>query len=131
MKKNNYWIIAGMLNLFTALLHTIGGQLSLVDPLLQSNLTDQVKAEWFGAWHMVTIVLFATSFYLLQKGFAKGKDNHGEIIKPIGILYSLFAIPSIVSSIMMQVFAPQWIILLPIGIFALVGMMKNKKTTLA
>ena len=65
-KKNIYWFIAGILNLFTALLHTIGGQLDLVNPLLNSSLETQTKAEWFGVWHMVTILLFVTSYLVLK-----------------------------------------------------------------
>lgn len=50
MKKNkNYFIlIAGIINSFTALLHTIGGQIELVKPLQKGDLPNQAKAEWFG-----------------------------------------------------------------------------------
>ncbi len=64
--QKQYWLIGGAINLFTALLHTIGGEVFLVNPMLQSNLEDQVKAEWFGAWHMVTIVLVMSIFLLLK-----------------------------------------------------------------
>ena len=63
-KKNIFWIIAAILNLLTAFVHTIGGQLDLVNPLLKSDLSEQAKTEWLGVWHMITIFLFATTYYL-------------------------------------------------------------------
>ena len=55
--RNYYWIAAGLINLFTAFLHTIGGQLDLINPMLSSQLSGQIKTELAGAWHIVTIVL--------------------------------------------------------------------------
>ena len=115
--KNKPLIIAGALNLFTALVHTIGGQLDLVNPLLKSNLSAQATTEWTGAWHMVTVMLFASSYYLLRNSFGKAPDN--GVIHFIGILYMLFALAFLASSVVLQVFTPQWVILLPIGILAL------------
>lgn len=123
MKRKNYLIlIAGILNLFTALLHTIGGQIELVSPLQKSDLTNQAKAEWFGVWHMVTIVLFTTSF-LLIKNYING--NKTETIKYIGFLYILLSIPFCISSLVYKLLAPQWILLLPIGILIYFGTKKS------
>lgn len=124
--KNTYWIIAGLLNLFTAILHTVGGQLDLVNPLLDSNLHQQAKTEWLGVWHMVTIILFLSSVYLLKRGFAKLQNVDIDMIKSIGVLYVLFSVPFMVSSVVMKVFAPQWILLLPIGAITLIGLRKTK-----
>jgi len=126
-KKNIIWTIAGLLNLFTAVLHTIGGQIDLVNPLLKSNLLEQSQAEWLGVWHMVTIVLFTTSYYLLQSGFSKNQSTNLGIIKYIGIIYILFSIPFVFSGIYIQKFAPQWILLLPIGVLTLIGLKRKMK----
>jgi hypothetical protein len=122
-----YWLIAGGINLFTAILHTIGGQLELVNPLMNSNLIDQKKAEWIGAWHMVTIVLFLTSYVLIKNCMGKNENRQTEIVKYIGFLYIAFSVPSIASSIFYKLLAPQWILLLPIGVLALYGI-KNRQT---
>jgi len=126
-KKNTFLIIAGFLCLGTAFLHTIGGQLDLVNPLLQSNLTEQAKAEWLGVWHMVTIVLFGTALYILKSGFKHHQVNQSEALRFIGVLYILFSIPFIASSIYMNLLAPQFILTLPIGILILFGIRKKTK----
>lgn len=123
-RKNYYLLIDGIINLFTALLHSIGGQISLVAPLQKSNLINQVKAEWLGAWHMVTIILFTTSYLLIKNGLDKMENKQTEIVKHIGYLYIIFTLPSIITSIMYALLAPQWIILLPIGLLAYFGTKK-------
>lgn len=124
--KNKFWIVAGLLNLLTALVHTIAGQFDLVIPLLSTDLNLQAKSEWMAAWHMITIFLFLTSFYILRSGFGKSKIDDSSSIKLIGILYCLISIPFIVSSIYFKTFAPQWIILLPIGMLSIIGLPKTK-----
>jgi len=124
--KNKFWIIAGLINLLTAFVHTIGGQFDLVKPLLSTELNVQAKSEWMGVWHMITIFLFLTSFYLLRSGFGKSKADDSSSIKLIGILYCLISIPFIVSSIYFKTFAPQWVILLPIGMLSIIGLRKIK-----
>ena len=130
-KKNLYWLIAGIINLFTALLHTIGGQIELVSPLQKSDLTNQAKAEWFGVWHMVTIILFASSYLVLKNAIVEYQKRQIELMKYIGILYILLSIPSCISSVVHKLLAPQWILLLPIGILIYFGTnSKNKNNEL-
>ncbi len=120
--KNYFILIAGIINLFTAFLHTIGGQIELVLPLQKSDLTNQAKAEWFGVWHIVTVILFATSFILIKSFFKN--NNETSVLKYIGYLYILFSMSFITSSLLNGLLAPQWILLLPIGLLTLIG--KNK-----
>ena len=122
--RNIYWLIGGLINLFTAVLHTIGGQFDLVSPLMSSNLIDQAKAELIGVWHMITIFLFLTSYILIKTGTGKTENLPTELVKYIGYLYIIFSVPSIATSIMYKLLAPQWILLLPIGGIVLYGMKK-------
>ena len=122
-----YLKIAAVLNILTALLHLIGGQMDLVIPLLSSGLNEQVKSEWLGAWHMVTILLFSTAFLLSMKAFGNTERRRNELVHAIGWIYILASLPSICSSIYFQLLTPQWILLLPIGILTLIGNRKASK----
>ena len=117
--------MAGIVNLFTALLHTIGGQIELVNPMLKSNLENQTKAEWFGVWHMITIILFLSSYLVLKNAIIEFQNRQTELMKYIGILYILLSIPFCISSIVHKLLAPQWILLLPIGILLYLGTKKS------
>lgn len=123
-ERNVYLIIAGALNLFTAILHLIGGQLELIDPMLDSNMALQPQLEILGAWHMVTLVLFATAYVLLKKGLNPSAEIGAELVTSIGYLYLLFSLPSLAISIWYFQFVPQYILLMPIGIFSLLAVKK-------
>ncbi|RBW55757.1 hypothetical protein DS884_15480 [Tenacibaculum sp. E3R01] len=125
--KNTYWIIAGILNLFTTFLHLIGGQVDLINPLLKSDIETQVQTEMLGVWHMVTIILFASSIIFLKRGFNKKEVYNVELIRFISFLYISFSFAFIFSSIILSTLAPQWILLFPIGVLGIIGLKKLKK----
>ena len=88
--KNKYWIIAGILNLITFFLHLIGGQLDLVNPMIETSLSIEKSSQLVGAWNMVTIILLATSYILLSAGF--GKKHATNIEASILYMYSLHVV---------------------------------------
>lgn len=122
--KKIYIKIAGIINLFTAFLHLIAGQMDLVDPLLDSNITNQQKGELTGAWHIVSILLFFTAFIILQAGFKNKSSQNAKQLKSMAFFYILSGIPFIVTSMWLGIFAPQWILLMSIGILMLIGLRK-------
>lgn len=128
-QRNNFWLIAGGMNIFSALVHTILGQITLVKPLLQSTIEHQEITEWLGVWHIVTVVLFASSYYLIRQGLHQRQNRNLALIEFIAYLYLLFSFVFIALSIINNVFAPQWVLLLPIALFALAGINKERKYT--
>ena len=125
--KNKYWITAGILNLITFFLHLIGGQLDLVNPMIESSLSIEQSSQLVGAWNMVTIILLVTSYILLSAGLGKKYSTNTEMIKLIGYLNLLFCLPFIITGFYYTLLVPQWIFFLPIGIFTMVGLNKIKK----
>lgn len=122
--KNKYWIIAGILNLTTFFLHLIGGQIDLVKPMVESSLSLDKSSQLVGAWNMVTIILFATSYILLSAGFGKKHSTSTEMIKLIGYLNLSFCFPFIITGFYYGLLVPQWIFFLPIGVFTMIGLKK-------
>lgn len=124
---NKYWIIAGFLNLTTFFLHLIGGQLDLVNPMIETSLSLDKSSQLVGAWHIVTIILLATSYILLSAGFGKKHSRNTEMIKFIGYLNLSFCSPFIITGFYYGLLVPQWIFFLPIAIFTLIGLNKITK----
>lgn len=120
--------LSAFLNLFGALLHTIGGQIELVNPMLRSGINIQQKAELTGAWHLVTLLLFFTTFYLLKSAYQPPNKTSNYILKAIAIFYLFAGIPFLISSFWFQVYALQWILLMPIGLLLILGMKQSRKT---
>ena len=125
--KNTFLIIAGVLNLLTFFVHLIGGQIDLVNPMINTSLSIAKSSQLVGAWNMVTITLLATSFVLILAGFGKKYSTNRELIKFVGYLNFAFCLPFIIASFYYNSFAPQWILFLPIGIFTIIGLQKIKK----
>jgi len=98
----------------TALLHLIGGQVSLVNPLLDSVLSDQVVTEWLGAWHLITVILFLMAYYFIRFGTSK-EEVHMYMIKNIGWVNLFFGLVFVCVSIYRGIFAPQFVLFLLIA----------------
>lgn len=126
MKKNKYWIIAGIINIFTAILHLIGGQIDLINPLMESSIDLQIKTELLGVWHVITCVLFASSILYFKYGFNTAKKANIELVSFISYLYIAFSFVFIFSSVYKSILASQWVLLLPIGILGIIGTKKSK-----
>jgi len=123
--KNRYLFAAGVLSAITALIHTIGGQLDLVTDLLASNMDAQAQAEWLGVWHMVTVLLFAFAYYLLKAGRTDDRKLNIELLHLLALLSFLFGAVFLLVSILREVFAPQFVLIIPIGILILLGIRDN------
>ena len=123
---NKFIFIAGVLTIFTALVHLIGGQSTLVNPLLESALTDQVKVEWLGAWHCISIFLFLFGIILIKNGLNMDPKQLA-VINLIFQLYLLFAISFILASLFRAQHAPQYILFIPIALLIYLGMKKNQR----
>jgi len=125
--KNIYWIIAGTLNLLTFFLHLIGGQIDLVNPMIDTTLSIEKSSQLVGAWHMVTIILLVTSYILLVAGFGNKYSTNKEMIRLIGYLNLSFCLPFLLTGFYYGLLVPQWIFFLPIGVFTMLGLKKINK----
>ncbi|WP_026947412.1 hypothetical protein [Algoriphagus marincola] len=123
-------IIAAIVNLGVAVIHTFIGESDIISPLLVTDAPDTVRWTLHSAWHMISIVLYLSSFSLLYVS-RKDKSNPISKILPnyIGIQYIGLAMVFVVTSMIYGIFFPQIVMLAPIGILALLaGRMANNKS---
>jgi len=115
-------IITAIINLGVAIVHTFIGESEIVAPLLATDAPDTVRWTLHSAWHMISVVLFLSSFTLFSVS-QKGKDNPQSKILPIyiGIQYIALAMVFVVTSFVYGIFFPQIVMLAPIGIFSLLA----------
>jgi hypothetical protein len=124
MKNKRFLKLAGLILLATTFLHLFAGQVDLVDPLLDTSLSDQQKAEWVSVWHMITMVLLFSTIYTLRIAFSTKKANDLPL-RLIGYLFVLMSLPFIVSGFWFGLLAPQWILLLPTGLLIIYSTKEN------
>ena len=124
----NTWIfIAGIIGLFTTLVHIIGGQLDPVRPFLKSDLPDIPKATLLGCWHMVSVTLLMSGLVLTYVGWFN-LSSFQNIVIGISVNFIIFSLVFIAVGwhfFKFQTFVklPQWVLLLPIGTLGLIGVM--------
>lgn len=123
-----FLIIAAVINLAVAVVHTFIGEAEVIAPLLSSDAPDLVKGTLHSSWHMTTVVLFMSSFTLFYLS-RKDEDDHLNKILPlyIGVQYIALAMVFVVTSFVYDQFFIQILMLSPIGLLSFwAGRMANK-----
>ena len=122
----NTWIFAaGIIGLFTSLVHIFAGQVDPVRPFLKSDLPDIPKATLLGCWYIVSAILVISGFALAYIGWFN-LNSFQNLVIGISISFVIFSLVFIAVGwyfFKFQAFIklPQWTLLLPIGILGLVG----------
>ncbi|KJY79757.1 hypothetical protein [Vibrio nigripulchritudo] len=122
---NYWWLASGAAAIFCAFVHLIAGHYDPVRPFMATEMKTSVKSVMYACWHMVTIVLFSTGFWLILSAFDRDKSLS---VGFISVQYILFAflflwiswrwkLPNLWFSL------PQWILLLPVGLLGLAGVL--------
>jgi len=121
-------IIAAIINLGVAVIHTFIGESDIVAPLLATDAPNTVKWTLHSAWHMISAVLYLSSFTLFVVSRNEKSDpGYKILLNYIGIQYIGLATVFVVTSVIYGIFFPQIVMLAPIGILALLaGRMANK-----
>ena len=124
MKK--FLIIAAVINLAVAIVHTFIGESDIIAPLLSTDAPNTVKWTLHAAWHMISFMLIQSTMTLFYLS-GKPKDySHSRILsKYIGIQYVFLALIFVGASVKYEIFFPQIIMLAPIGIFSILASRKN------
>jgi hypothetical protein len=124
----NIWIfIAGIIGLFTSLVHIFAGQIDPVRAFLKSDLPEIPKATLLACWHIVSVTLLASGLVLTYVGWFN-LHSFQNVVVGISISFFIFSLVFIVVGwyfFKFQAFAklPQWVLLLPIGVLGLIGAM--------
>ncbi len=117
---NKLLLIVEIINIGVAVIHTFIGETDIVALLLATDAPDTVRWTLHSAWHMISVVLYVSSFTLFYVSRKDKKDPHSKILPSyIGIQYIGLAMVFVVTSLVYGIFFPQIVMLAPIGILAL------------
>ena len=121
-------IIAAIINVAVAIIHAIIGESDIVKPLLATDAPDTVRWTLHSAWHMISVVLFVSSFALFYLSREGRNALHIRILSSyIGVQYLGLAMVFVVTSVMYGIFFPQIIMLAPIGFLSILASRTARK----
>lgn len=128
MKKPDSWLLfaAGLLALFTTLVHLFAGTPEIQGPLLGSALSQPVILMLFLCWHLVSTVLGFSALALIWSAFPVGATRAGALPRFISLLWIAFGLVCVVVAVAVAgpnglLILPQWILLIPVGVLGLLG----------
>ena len=120
-------ITAAVVNLAVAVIHTFIGENDIIATLLATDAPDTVRWTLHSAWHMISVVLYMSSFTLFYVSRKDKNDPYSKIFPNyIGIQYIPLAMVFVVTSLVYGIFFPQIVMLAPIGILALLAGRRTK-----
>jgi len=92
--------------------------------VFKSDFNTIDKTVLLGVWHMVSIVFFMSCYPVIKKVLNPNTEKYDLLIRYLGVMYMLFGLIFIASSIYMKFHAAQWVLLIPIGILFILGSKK-------
>ncbi len=107
--------ILGILALAVAALHAFAGGQEIVKPLLASNIPTASITVLYACWHMVTVLLAWSAFVFWKGGAAAFHFGLLWVASSLAFLWACVFVPTTIELFI----APQWVLLGPIGLFAL------------
>ncbi|MFF9868101.1 hypothetical protein ACF1G0_22235 [Streptomyces sp. NPDC013953] len=121
---NGWLLAAGSIAAATTVIHVAAGGRSIVRPLLTGPLPAEPKHTLHGVWHLVTADLLLSSVVLLALAFAAAPS--AALVLFIAAQYVAYAVVFLIITLaadrprpLLQL--PQWMLLLPVGVLALIG----------
>ncbi|WP_236242091.1 hypothetical protein [Streptomyces sp. CC228A] len=121
---NGWLLAAGGIAAATALVHAAAGGRSVVLPLLGSEVAAEPKRTLHVVWHMVTADLLLSSVALLVLACASAPST--PLVLFIAAQYLAYAAAFLTVTLAADwprplLRLPQWMLLLPVGVLALIG----------
>ena len=117
------YLLAGLLCLGMLTVHALMGGIETLNPVMASPLALEIRGAILAIWHGMTLV-FILSAIAFFWAFVADRDKSRPVGLLLGCFYVLFAgLFATLSFLWFEdlMILPQWTLLAPIGIFALIA----------
>ncbi len=126
MKPHRLLLAAGLLALFTALVHLLVGTPEIQAPLLSSTVPAPVALLLLACWHLVSVTLLASGAALLWSARPRQAASARALASFIAVLWLLFGLVFLAVALVFMgpqgcLVLPQWVLLIPVGLLAWAG----------
>ncbi|MCP4934649.1 MAG: hypothetical protein GY927_10700 [bacterium] len=117
------YLLAGLLCIGTLIVHALMGGIETLNPVMASPLVLEIRVAILAIWHGMTLV-FILSAMAFFWAFAADRSKSRAVGLLLGCFYALFGgLFATLSFLWFEdlMILPQWTLLAPIGIFALIA----------
>ncbi len=131
--RNRILLAAGTAAAFTALLHIVGGGVSIARPLVNSPLADEPRLVMFAVWHMTSVAITLSAIALFFGALPRHRQPTRYLTVFIGVMWVGFGLCFFGVGLtqpggdLFRVLN-QWILLVPTGVLALWGARHDRET---
>lgn len=124
---NRWFLSAGLLACFTALVHVFAGGPSVAAPLLDSAIAEVPRLTMYACWHLVSVALAGSGLALLAAARPAAAAQSRALVGFIAALWLGFGLVILAVALQQPGSGwlwkmPQWVILLPVGLLGFAGL---------
>src|SRR5271157_4551149 len=126
---NLYLLIAGIFLIFLSIVHAVFGELTVFQPIFQSNLNSLLKISVYVPWHQLTLVLLLSGISQVIAAFRQKQRTISTFILAIVVgNLSVFLGISIIESnwAVLENSIPQYVLFAIILVFMILGIRKHR-----
>lgn len=125
-QPNRLLLAAGVLALFTALVHLLAGTPEVHAPLMSSPLERPVALLLLACWHLVSVALAASAAALLWSAQPRHAAQARALARFVSLMWLLFglvflAVAGVYLGPAGLAVLPQWVLLVPVGLLGCAG----------
>lgn len=126
MKTDRLLMTAGGLATFTALVHLVAGTPEIQGPLLAAPLPLPVAWLLLACWHLVSVALAVSGLALLWCARPANRGRAGVLPAVMGLMWLGFGAVFVAVALALRgpmglALLPQWTLLLPVGVLAVLS----------
>lgn len=132
----NRWLLgAGAIAGFSALLHILSGGSEVAGPLVDSSLAEMPRLVLYAVWHMASIALVLSTGALVLGSLPRHRQPARYLVIFIGMLWVGFGLCFVAVALTRRgdnlffSVLPQWTLLIPTGVLALLGANSDRSTS--
>ena len=128
---NRLLLVASVLAAFTASIHLFVGTAEIAPPLLSSSLPSDVSFLLYACWHLVSLALTFSAVALFVSALPRYQQPARLLAIYISWLWLAFGVVFLAIGLLgahgtLLFKLPQWLLLLPVGLLALLGCAQSR-----
>lgn len=129
---NKVLLLASVLAAAVTAIHVVAGGSDVAAPLLASDMAESPRLTLYAAWHMVSVLLGASALALGWAALPGRTTPAASAVRLVAVLWIASGVVFLIIGLTqpgdgLLLKLPQWILLIPVGVLAWLGVHHSSK----